>query len=48
MSNELGATESKEISLGGNFFDFSVDYNAIGKSDISNIRKYLMVKNNMK
>ena len=48
ISNKLGATESREISLGGNFYYFSVDYNTIDKSDISNIHKYLMVKNNMK
>ena len=27
---------------------FSVDYNSIDKSDILNIHKYLMTKNNMK
>ena len=27
---------------------FSVDYNAINKSDISDFHKYLMVKNNLK
>ena len=31
----------------GNVYDFSVDYNAIDKSDILNIHKYLMVKNNI-
>ena len=28
--------------------DFSVDYSAIDKSDILDIHKYLMVKNNIK
>ena len=28
--------------------DFSVDYNFIDKSDVLNIYKYLMVKNNIK
>ena len=28
-------------------YDFSVDYNSIYKSDILNIHKYLMVKNNI-
>ena len=27
---------------------FSIDYNSIDKSDILNIHKYLMAKNNMK
>ena len=27
---------------------FSIDYNSIDKSDILNIHKYLMTKNNMK
>ena len=29
-------------------YNFSVDYNSIDKSDILNIRKYLMIKNNIK
>ena len=33
-------------SLNGNVHDFSVDYNAIEKFDISNIQKYLMSNNN--
>ena len=37
-----------EKSLKGNVYDFSVDYNVIDKSDILNIHKYLMVKNNTK
>ena len=48
ISNGFGATESREVSLKGNVYDFSVDYNAIDKSDILNIHKYLMVKNNIK
>ena len=47
-SMESGTTESREVSLGGNVYDFSVDYNAIDKCEISNIYKYLMVKNNIK
>ena len=35
--------ESEEVSLKGN-----VDYDAIHKSDILDIYKYLMIKNNMK
>ena len=33
ISNGFGATESREVSLKGNVYDFSVDYNAIDKSD---------------
>ena len=39
-------TDAKEVSL--NVYNFSVDYDAIDKSDILNIHKYLMVKNNIK
>ena len=45
---EATATVSREISLNGNVYDFSVDYNSIDKSDILNIQKYLMTKNNIK
>ena len=34
--------------LNGNVYDFSADYNAVDKSDILNIHKYLMAKNNLK
>ena len=47
ISNEFGATESQEVSLKGNMQYFSVNHNAIVKSDIWNIYKYLMVKNNI-
>ena len=48
ISTELGAIDSREIFLKGNMYDFSVDYNVIDKSDILNIHKYLMAKNNIK
>ena len=48
ISNGFGATESRAVSLKENAYDFSVDYNAINKSDILNIYKCLMVKNNIK
>ena len=48
MSNAFGATESREVSLKGNVYDFSVSYNSIDKSDILNIHKYLVTKNNIK
>ena len=41
-------TESREVSLNGSVFDFSVDYNSIDKSDILNFRKYLMARNKIK
>ena len=34
ISNGLINTESREVSLKGNNYDFSVDYNSIDKSDI--------------
>ena len=37
----------EEISLKGNAYDFSVDYDDIDKSTILNIHKYLMIKNNI-
>ena len=39
ISNGFGATESREVSLKGNVYDVSVDYNSIDKSDILNIHK---------
>ena len=48
ISNEFSASESREISLNENVYDFSVDYNSIDKSDILNINKHIMITNNMK
>ena len=48
ISNGFIAAESREVSLNGNEYDFSVDYNSVDKSDILNIHKYLMKKNNIK
>ena len=48
ISNGFSATESREVSLNGNVYDFSVDYNSIVKSGILNIHKYLMTENNIK
>ena len=39
ISNGFIATESREVSLNGNVYNFSVDYNSIDKSDILNIHK---------
>ena len=48
ISNKSDAVDSREVSLKGNVYDFSVDYNVIDKYDILNIHKCLMVKNNIK
>ena len=47
ISNEFDYADSKEISFKGIVYGFSVDYSAIDKSNILNIYKYLMVKNNI-
>ena len=48
LSNKFDYVDVEKVSLKGNVYDFSVDYNAIDKSDILNIHKHLMVKNNIK
>ena len=48
MCNGWSATETREVSLNGNVYDFLVDYNSIDKSDILNIHKYLTNENNIK
>ena len=48
ISNGFSNTVSREVSVNGNVYDFSNDYNCIDKSDILNICKYLMTKNNIK
>ena len=48
ISNGFSATESREVSLNGNAYDFSVDHNSIDKSDIIKIINYLMTNNNIK
>ena len=37
----------KKIGFNGYIYDFSTDYKAIGTSDILDIHKYLMKKNNI-
>ena len=44
ICNGFSATEFREVSLNGNVYDFSVDYNSI---DILNIHNYLMTNNNI-
>ena len=48
ISNGFTTIEYREVYLKGNVYDFSVDCNSIDKSDVLNIHKYLMAKNNMK
>ena len=48
ISNGFSATESREVFLNRNVYEFSVDCNSIDKSDIMNIHKYLMSNNNIK
>ena len=48
ISNSFSNTESREISLNGNVYHFPVDYNSIDKSDILNINKYVIAKNDIK
>ena len=48
ISKKFVAAESREVFLKENVHNFSVNYNAIDKSDILNIHKYLMVKNKIK
>ena len=38
-SNGFGNSESREVSLNGNIYNFSVDYSSIDKSDILNNHK---------
>ena len=45
ISNEFDSLASREVSLKGNVYGFSVDYEAIQKPNILNIHKYLMIKN---
>ena len=47
-SNGFSATDSRQVPLNGNVHDFSVNYNSIDISEILNIHKYLMTKNNVK
>ena len=41
VSNGFRATESREGSLNGNVYDFSVDYISVDESDILSIHKYI-------
>ena len=40
ISNKFDAADSRQLSLKGNVYDFSVDYDTVNKSDIINIHKF--------
>ena len=48
ISDGFSATDTGEVSLHGNVYDFSVDYNFIDKYNLLKIHKYLMTKSNIK
>ena len=48
LYNEFSAIKSREVFLNENVYNFSVDCKSVDKSDILNIHKYLMAKNNIK
>ena len=43
----LTMLKQKKYHLKESLFDFSVDYDAIDKSDMLNVHKYLMAKSNI-
>ena len=47
ISNKFDRFDAEEVPFKGNVYDFSVDYDTIDKSNISNIHKYLMIKNSI-
>ena len=48
ITNKFNHVDAEEIYLKGNIYDFSIGCNAIHKSDILDIHKYVILKNNMK
>ena len=49
ISNKFSYVDEEEVSLKANVYDFLIDCNTINlKSVILDIRKYLLVKNNIK
>ena len=45
VSKDFSMSNMKKTGFNGYIYDFSVDYNSIGVSDIQYIHKYLMKKN---
>ena len=48
ISKRFSFTESREVFLNGNVYDFTVHYDSNDKSDVLNFHKHLMSKNNLK
>ena len=48
MSDKFEYFDSEEVSLKENAYYFSLDYNAIDKTSILNIHKFLIGKSNIK
>ena len=48
ISKDFAVNSMKKKRLNGNMYDFSIDYNRIDISDITNIHKYLMKKHDIK
>ena len=48
LYNGFSAIESGKVFLNENVYNFSVDCKPVDNSDILNIHKYLMAKNNIK
>ena len=48
MSKDFTTNNKKNTGLNGYIFEFSVDFNIIGTSNIINIHKYLMKKHDIK
>ena len=46
-SNKFDYVEPEEVSFKENVYDFSVYYDAIDKSDLLNLHKYLILKNDI-
>ena len=47
ISNKFDHADKEEITFKANLYEFLVDYDAIDKSNILNIHKYLMIKNSI-
>ena len=47
ISNAFDYVDLERVSFKGNVYDFSTDYGTVGKSDILNIHKYLIIKNSI-
>ena len=47
ISKDSANDDKKKTGFNGYIYDFSTDYNVINKSDILDIHKYLMKKNNI-